>query len=928
MAEAVVTIVAEGIKPLVDYIIQQANFLGGVSDQVEVAQTELQLMLGYLKDADARQGEDEVVRIWVATIRDAAYDLEDVIETFVLKVVSRRKGNLKIVLKRFACIFREGYHLYKTGGEIEKITTKLSTLRSSLQSYNIRETRGSGGGGGSSFERQQEMRLTYPHVIEREVVGLEDGVNILATHLVEEEKCSRVVSLWGMGGSGKTTIAKQVFHHSKVRRSFDCFAWVCISQQCQGIDVLKEILIKLTSATNEQSEEIEKMKKDRVAEKLCIIQRERKCLVVLDDIWTCDAWNTLKAGFPINQETKSRILLTTRNKEVASHVDKNGFLYQPHALNDDESWELFGKIALFGRDYTNSESYAKKEELGKKMLQRCAGLPLAISVLAGLLARKDTVEEWNTVLENVDVYIRRGTILEREYKGQEYEGTSWVLALSYDDLPYRLKLCFLYLGLFPEDYEIPVKRLTKLWVAEGLSSASTEIMEEVSYSCLIELVNRCMVQVGKYGSTKNVKTCRLHDLMRDLCVLKAKEQSFLHTVNVSAITGTKAAPTTKVRKLAIYLDKEVDKLVPTTDERDGHLRSLLYFVPTQFFWNKRVMRSIFEDFKLLRVLKFEDMLGGVELPSTIGNLVHLRFLSLKNSRIKKLRSSIANLVCLQTLDLRCRILVRRIPNVIRDMEQLKHLYLPASYNRVSGKLGLATHPHLQTLVNVSSKDCDLIDLAELRNLRKLVVEVQSLKNLEEMLKSTSITFNHLRSLSVQSDNEEVLVRMPLSCHNIFKLQLKGPIKELPEELKNYPNLTKISLSETLLKDDEIEILENLPKLRMLFLEGYTSVHIRAFPGTLVCSAGGFPHLKFLSLRQLCKLKEWRMEKGAMPSLSRLHIEHCIDLTSVPDGLQYITTLKELHVKRMPSTFCDKLQEGGQDFYKIQHVPSVMLFQIW
>ncbi|XP_008232351.1 PREDICTED: putative disease resistance protein At1g50180 isoform X2 [Prunus mume] len=889
MAEAVVTIVAEGIKPLVDYIIQQANFFGGVSDQVEVAQTELQLMLGYLKDADARQGEDEVVRIWVATIRDAAYDLEDVIETFVLKVASRRKGSLKIVLKRFACIFREGYHLYKTGWEIEKITTKLSTLRSSLQSYNIRETRGSGGGGGS-FERQQEMRLTYPHVIEREVVGLEDGVNILATHLVEEEKCSRVVSIWGMGGSGKTTIAKQVFHHSKVRRSFDCFAWVCISQQCQGIDVLEEILIKLTSATNEQREEIEKMKKDRVAEKLCIIQRERKCLVVLDDIWTRDAWNTLKPGFPINEETKSRILLTTRNKEVASHVDENGFLYQPHALNDDESWELFEKIALFGRDYTNSESYAKKEELGKKMLQRCAGLPLAISVLAGLLARKDTVEEWNTVLENVDVYIRR--------------------------------------GLFPEDYEIPVKRLTKLWVAEGLSSASTEIMEEVSYSCLIELVNRCMVQVGKYGSTKNVKTCRLHDLMRDLCVLKAKEQSFLHTVNVSAVTGTKAAPTSKVRKLAIYLDKEVDKLVPTTDERDGHLRSLLYFVPTQFFWNKRVMRSIFEDFKLLRVLKFEDMLGGVELPSTIGNLVHLRFLSLKNSRIKKLRSSIANLVCLQTLDLRCRILVRRIPNVIRDMEQLKHLYLPASYNRVSGKLGLATHPHLQTLVNVSSKDCDLIDLAELRYLRKLVVEVQRLKNLEEMLKSTSITFNRLRSLSVQSDNEEVLVRMPLSCHHIFKLQLKGPIKELPEELKNYPNLTKISLSETLLKDDQIEILENLPKLRMLFLEGYTSVHIRAFPGTLVCSAGGFPHLEFLSLRQLCKLKEWRMEKGAMPSLSRLHIEHCIDLTSVPDGLQYITTLKELHVKRMPSTFCDKLQEGGQDFYKIQHVPSVMLFQIW
>ena len=220
------------------------------------------------------------------------------------------------------------------------------------------------------------------------------------------------------------------------------------------------------------------------------------------------------------------------------------------------------------------------------MLQHCAGLPLAITVLAGLLARKVTVEEWKTVYENVDVYIRRGTNLDQEYKGdQEYAGALRVLALSYDDLPYRLKLCFLYLGHFPEDYEIPVKRLAQLWIAEGFISSgsqrhgSVEVLEDVAYACLIELVERCMVQVGTFGSTKKIKTCHLHDLMRDLFLVKAEEENFLHVVNFTS-TITKAATIPKVRRLGVYVEEKcVDRFAPT---RNDHLRSLLFFVDPEY----------------------------------------------------------------------------------------------------------------------------------------------------------------------------------------------------------------------------------------------------------------------------------------------------------------------------------------------------------
>ncbi|KAM1406464.1 hypothetical protein ACFXTH_001131 [Malus domestica] len=305
MADAVVLMVLER---LADCIIPELKLLGGAGDQVELAQTDLQFMQGYLKDADARHGhDDDGVRTWVASVRDAAYDLEDVAEAFVLKVASMGKGS---VLKRL-----------------------------SLPSYNLQEMRESGGD--TSLRRR-----SFPHAIEPHVVGCADGIEILVAHLIKEKR-----------------------------------------HQCHGREVLEELLNHLSS-TNEERQEIAVLNEDEIAKRLCTKQRERKCLVVLDDIWTCDVWNSLQAGFPMNEETESRILLTTRNKEVAYCADKNGFIYQPLSLNEDESWELFEKIAMFQMEDTNPEIYAKKKDLGMKMLRHCEGLPLAITVLGGLLSRK------------------------------------------------------------------------------------------------------------------------------------------------------------------------------------------------------------------------------------------------------------------------------------------------------------------------------------------------------------------------------------------------------------------------------------------------------------------------------------------------------------------------------------------------------------
>ncbi|XP_068314864.1 probable disease resistance RPP8-like protein 2 [Pyrus communis] len=809
MADAVVFMVLER---LTDSIIPELKLLGGVGDQVELAQTKLQFMQGYLKDADARHGhDDDGVRTWVASVRDAAYDLEDVAEAFVLKVASKRKG---------------------------------SVLKS----------------------------RSFPHAIEPSVVGCADGIEILVAHLIKE-KHHRVVSIWGMGGLGKTTLAKQVYNHDGVRCHFDCFAWVCISQQCHGREVLEELLNQLSS-TNEERQEIAILNEDEIAKRLCtkqqerkcLVVQERKCLVVLDDIWTCDVWNSLQAGFPMNEEIESRILLTTRNKEVAYCADENGFIYQPLSLNEDESWELFEKITMFQMEDTNPEIYAKKKDLGMKMPRHCEGLPLAITVLGGLLSRKDSVDECDMVHMNFYAHIRRGTNLGPEYEGEEYGGVLWLLALSYDNLPYQLKLCFLYLAHFPKDYEIPVNRLTQLWMAEGFVSTTMEKMEDASYRCLSELVERSMVQVGQHGLTRKIKTCCLHGLMRDLCMVKAKERNILRIINYSAATVTKETPSGRVQRLAINLENELDFYYLNRDERDRHLRSMPFFVPKQFILNlnfgQRVLRSVLNSYKLLRVLKFEDifMRRSFKLPGEIGNLVHLRFLSLRNTKMQELPSSVGNLVCLQTLDLRGTDthagLLLKVPNVFWKMEKLRHVYLP-SIIRGGERLSFATHAsNLQTMVNVSVSASDLYDFVNLTDLQRLEVTLFG----NETIEKGSLTFDNLQSLSTTSFHDGAW-NLVLSYPRIYKLRVKGRIRQLPEDLMLLPNLTKLTLCgihHDRLKDDNIEILEKLPSLRMLFLDHNAALGY--FPGPLVCSAGGFPRLEFLSLHSLIELKEWRVEK--------------------------------------------------------------------
>ncbi|KAL6334585.1 hypothetical protein AAG906_019087 [Vitis piasezkii] len=201
------------------------------------------------------------------------------------------------------------------------------------------------------------------------------------------------------------------------------------------------------------------------------------------------------------------------------------------------------------------------------MVGICGGLPLAIITLRGLLPKKRRLKEWEMMCRNINLYLRSG------------------VSLSYYDLPYQLKPCFLYLGLFPKDTEVSTKKLIQMWVAEGIvTSMNEEKAEDIAERYLGELIDRCMVEVGARSLTGRVKTCRLHDLMRDLCLLKAKEQSFLQ---VTGATKLRLSDLCHLETLSLLDARKsnVKELVKLTSLRKLQIVSLESFEELEVIFN-------------------------------------------------------------------------------------------------------------------------------------------------------------------------------------------------------------------------------------------------------------------------------------------------------------------------------------------------------
>jgi NB-ARC domain len=232
-------------------------------------------------------------------------------------------------------------------------------------------------------------------------------------------------------------------------------AWVTISQNYNLLEVLKKITksFEVVDPTNLDANDLAK----EINEHL----KQRKFLIVLDDVWTEKLCDELKKVLP-NTKNGSRVLITTRSTDVARFADTTYEPYQLDFLEDKESLKLFLKNAI-PKMYQSSEDPSPEypsppglKDLPDKFIKKCKGLPLALIVLGRLLSTKPyNYHEWQKLLETMN------------WK-DDAEDCIKVIATSFEHLPFARKFCFMYFAAFLEDQEIEAQALLWMWIAEGL----------------------------------------------------------------------------------------------------------------------------------------------------------------------------------------------------------------------------------------------------------------------------------------------------------------------------------------------------------------------------------------------------------------------------------------------------------------------------
>ena len=907
-AEGTVTFLLDKLAPLLKL---GSKLLKDVHKEVDYIVSELERIKAFLRFADAREETDPELKVWVKQVREVADEMEDVVDEFRLCPPQHHGHGLLGSIHKIARYSKDFKAQNQLVSRIQGIKSKVQNISEGHERYRGKfDGIEQGFGHGASTNTWYDSRGDALLVEGSELVGIDKPKQKLIGMLLDDVSRTKVVSVVGMGGLGKTTLVKKVYDDVKVEKSFQHHAWVTVSSS-KIEDLLRDLIQQLFEEGGKPVPQgIGTLNADRLKALLNDFLRQKKYIIVLDDVWRIFMWESVKYAFP-NSRRGSRILVTTRNSDVAgcSCVESDGDVFPLNPLPPTESWTLFCRKA-----FRRNACPPHLNKLSQGILKRCEGLPLAIVAIGGVLATKDQnrMDEWDIVDRSLSSELESNDKLERVNK---------ILSLGYNDLPYYLKHCFLYLSIFPEDHLIEHKRLIRLWIAEGfVVPQEGKIPEEVAESYLRDLTNRCLIQVAQRDVDGRIKTYRIHDLMRQIIISKSRDQDF-----VTIIRENNTATPNKARHLSAR-----GTLETCTRQEFPGVRSLLIFGVDSV--SKSCMSALFsgDRFGLLRVLDLRG-LPLEKFPEGVVNLFHLRYLSLRGTKVDILPSSIGKLPYLETLDLK-QTKVSKLPAEIQKLQNLRHLLLYrcviVSYVTFHSKEGFLMPERigdLQFLQKLCFVEPDqgghtLSELGKLSQLRKLGI-VKLRKEDGRSLCSSIEKMKNLCSLDVTSLQEEEIIdlnhlsSLPLLLKGLY---LKGRLEDLPGWIPTLDNLSKISLRWSRLKNNPLEALQALPNLVQLQL-------LHAYEGEALCfKAGGFQKLKSLKLDRLEELRKVSVEWGALTCLQELSILRCLALKQLPFGIQYLSQLQQLCFYDMPDEFARTLlrAEQGYDYWKIKHIPKV------
>ncbi|GMY30833.1 disease resistance protein RPM1-like [Fagus crenata] len=494
------------VSPLINRLIsllkEEAELLGGFHSGVTEIKDELESIQSFLKDADARvaaEGDNsEGVKTWVKQVREVAFLIDVAIDEYLLHMAQHppRPGFFGF-LHKIAFLPKTLKPRHKIAAEIMEIKASVQKIKERSERYRF-QTAGQGSSSSAQNVKWNDPRNNSLYLADADVVGIEVPRKKLIGLLVEEQPRRTVLSVVGMGGLGKTTLAKKVYDDQTVRGHFNCHAWIPVSQSYNVEDLLRSMIEEFCKARKELPPK-EMDSRDKIIIKAREYLQDKRYVVVFDDVWKNDFWGEIEHALPDN-EKGGRIMITTRHWEVANFC-KRSSLVHVHVLEQlptAKAWELFCKKA-FHYDFTQ-HCPPELKKLSLDIVEKCNGSPLAIVAIGGLLATKEkSIIEWENFLGNL------GGELE---KNLHLKGVKNILSLSYEDLPYNLKSCFLYLGMYPNGCSINCVSLIRQWIAEGfVEKIENKTSEEVARQYLIELIHRSLVQVAEFNFDGKVRRC-------------------------------------------------------------------------------------------------------------------------------------------------------------------------------------------------------------------------------------------------------------------------------------------------------------------------------------------------------------------------------------------------------------------------------------
>ncbi|CAN1128219.1 Putative disease resistance RPP13-like protein 1 [Linum perenne] len=900
---------------------------------------------GLLDDAEEKKIIKPSVEKWLNDLKDAVYEADDLLdeigyESLKLEAESGIQTNPRKVWNHLLTSYNPFRKFIEE--KLKDVLERLQDLVNQKDALGLREVGVGGGVKRASFHRIPSTSL----VQECDVYGRDADKQAIIHWLLSDDPKGNdlgVILIVGMGGIGKTTLAQLVYNDESIRDRFGLQAWVCVSEEYDVFRLTKDMIEEVSrrpcdiNSLNQLQLELKRVLKGH------------RFLLILDDVWIDDVgtWEMLRMPF-MSGAKGSKIIVTTRNQNVASLMGTRS-IYSLNQLDTNDCWLLFAKQA-FGDEFGE---HPQLEVVGREIVRKCKGIPLAAKALGGLLHSERDIHKWEKVLNSNLWDLPSNKILP-------------ALKLSYYYLPSHLKQCFAYCALFPADYEFKMDELILLWMAEGFvvqHEGNTDI-EEIGEQYFHDLISRSLFQQS--ASDKSLVT--MHDLIHDLAKYVSGEFCFRvdgsNSWTVSQMTRhlslerTWSGPCHAISKspcLRTFLQLHRGLMLNSGDPFCSLVSNTapVTWLDWSITWRQpidgEVLVNLLSTLKRLRVLSLSNYYLAADLFVSVGLLKHLRYLNLSGTPIERLFDSVGSLYNLQTLILNDCIKLSLLPDSIGKLKLLQHLNLfrtsivklPDSFNCLinlchlyNGETKLKEMPPQMGKLSRLRKLTDFYigkgsgsTIKELGQLHHLhgsltVWNLQFVDNVQDVcvanlkgkkcLKSLKLvwkgdTFDSLQERAVL---EQLQPNKNLECLSIIGYGGTKFPSWLGDSL--FSTITSVELR-------ECKHCSSLPPFGQLV--SLTSLSIVAcdavvtvgseFYGSSPMRRDPFISLKTLRFEKMQQWQEWNTatdgsDIGAFPILGQLYLKDCPNLTkALPRKLPYLETLviegcQQLDMATIPS----------------------------